>query len=291
MDTVTIVLVLVIALALAFWIWDASSKKKTSDDISTKLSEWPDFEGRRTLMKVSGDQAWPNGISLDFERHKAIIIGGQSIFHSTEKLNEIIATRREQTTLPAEAAIKIGDHDAVFAGSGDKVAVMMELSASDILEVDVISDGKTVTKTSRGSQIIGTVVGGALLGGIGALIGGLSAESQSTPMTVGVKLRLLLKNVTYPVHIIDFSEYSPSTSKALFLPEVHGPEAVEWAGLIKNFIGVSDETDDASTEKPSVSHDDVSSSLASQVRQLAELREQGVLSDEEFKSAKKKLMT
>src|SRR5690606_13701944 len=50
---------------------------------------------------------------------------------------------------------------------------------SSILETEIIIDGSTITKTSRGGLVLGTAVGGVLGGGVGALIGGLSASTTS----------------------------------------------------------------------------------------------------------------
>ena len=57
----------------------------------------------------------------------------------------------------------------------------------DILSSEVLIDGNEVVKTSRTSQIGGALVGGILAGGVGAIIGGLSAEQ-----TKEVKFRELM---------------------------------------------------------------------------------------------------
>src|SRR5690625_2106720 len=49
----------------------------------------------------------------------------------------------------------------------------------DIIESEVVVDSHTITKTARGSQIGGAAVGGVLLGGVGAIIGGLSGGTGS----------------------------------------------------------------------------------------------------------------
>lgn len=49
----------------------------------------------------------------------------------------------------------------------------------DIIESEVVIDGKSVTKTSRASQFVGTAIGGVLAGGVGAIIGGLSGSTST----------------------------------------------------------------------------------------------------------------
>lgn len=50
----------------------------------------------------------------------------------------------------------------------------------DILASEVIEEGGTVTRTQRSSQIAGTLIGGLALGGVGAIIGGLSGTTKTT---------------------------------------------------------------------------------------------------------------
>ena len=49
-------------------------------------------------------------------------------------------------------------------------------SLKDLLQVEIIEDNVTITKTSRTSQVGGAIVGGMLAGGVGAVIGGLSGK-------------------------------------------------------------------------------------------------------------------
>ena len=55
----------------------------------------------------------------------------------------------------------------------------------DIIESEVIIDGKSVTKTSRASQFVGTAIGGVLAGGVGVIIGGLSGSTSTKEKVKG----------------------------------------------------------------------------------------------------------
>lgn len=55
----------------------------------------------------------------------------------------------------------------------------------DILSVEVFEDGASVTKTSRSSQLGGALVGGLVLGGVGAIIGGCRASRRPMPRSSG----------------------------------------------------------------------------------------------------------
>ena len=48
-----------------------------------------------------------------------------------------------------------------------------------VISCEVIEDGMQLAYANRGSQALGVAVGGALLGGVGAVIGGLSGSQRT----------------------------------------------------------------------------------------------------------------
>lgn len=74
-----------------------------------------------------------------------------------------------------------------------------EYRPADILSVEIITDGVSVTRTDRGGQVVGAAVGGALLGGAGAVIGGLSSATTSTNVVSSIELRLLVNDPAQPL--------------------------------------------------------------------------------------------
>lgn len=92
-------------------------------------------------------------------------------------------------------------------------------------------DGKTITKTSRGSQALGMAVGGVLGGGLGLLIGGLTASTSETKKIKNVSLKLLMNDLTTPVHEVGLIGVSPATGyEPLNLALT---QAEEWDNLLK----------------------------------------------------------
>jgi hypothetical protein len=141
---------------------------------------------------------------------------------------------------PQQTVIKIGLRNARPMGiSIDPVTQQFCLIAGDdlhvypfsaLLEAEVVVDDKTITKTSRESQIAGVAVGAALAGGIGAVIGGLSAKTTSQQQIKNVFLRLILNDLTYPIHELEFVEFTNngSTPGQLALKE-----AEQWNNMLK----------------------------------------------------------
>lgn len=82
----------------------------------------------------------------------------------------------------------------------------------DILVSEVIIDGETVTKTSRSSQLGGALMGAALTGGIGAIIGGLSGVKTSQEKVQKVQLKLIVNDIKNPIVLISFLDSAVSIS-------------------------------------------------------------------------------
>jgi hypothetical protein len=80
------------------------------------------------------------------------------------------------------------------------------VSYNDLIESQIIVDSQTITNTSRSDQLAGAAIGGLLLGGTGAVIGGLSGKSVTTQDIKDVSLKLLINDALNPTHIIYFSE-------------------------------------------------------------------------------------
>lgn len=50
----------------------------------------------------------------------------------------------------------------------------------DILKSEILMDGTSITSTSAVSSVSGAILGGVLAGGVGAIVGGLSGEKETT---------------------------------------------------------------------------------------------------------------
>ena len=77
-----------------------------------------------------------------------------------------------------------------FPAYDEKPFVVKERRIKDIIKCEFIKNSQVVFTTNTGSQIMGTLVGGAILGPVGAVIGGASASKTGTE-----------KNVTYQIRI------------------------------------------------------------------------------------------
>jgi hypothetical protein len=74
----------------------------------------------------------------------------------------------------------------------------------DILEVGIKEDNTIVTHTSKSSAIGNAVAGGVLFGGIGAVVGGLSAEKFGHTKIYKATLSIVVNDLNNPIHEIHF---------------------------------------------------------------------------------------
>ncbi|MGG1758515.1 hypothetical protein ABEQ76_05520 [Bacillus velezensis] len=74
----------------------------------------------------------------------------------------------------------------------------------DIVDVEIIIDGKAISKVSKGEAFLGASVGGALAGSVGAIVGGGTASSSTKEYVKSIHLRLCVEDYDYPYYDIAF---------------------------------------------------------------------------------------
>lgn len=158
------------------------------------------------------------------------------------------------------------------------------ISYRDIISSEIFEDGSTVTSTSRSSQIGGALIGGIALGGVGALIGGLSGKTKSTQKPKRIDLRITVDRTEYPVHDVNFMDIETSRDGVIYTSSMS--IARHWHGLISILIRRANETLDQDMRK--ANH---SVSVSDEIRKLAQLREDGLISNEEYEKQKSNLLS
>jgi hypothetical protein len=93
------------------------------------------------------------------------------------------------------------------------------VAASDIVSASIFEDGEVITSTNRGSQLGGAIVGGALFGGVGAVIGGLSGKTTATNKVTRVELRIVINDTKRPMHDVAFMSLSDPAQSGIYYPD------------------------------------------------------------------------
>ena len=87
--------------------------------------------------------------------------------------------------------------------SGEIIHNFNHISASDIMESEIVVNSTSISKISKGQQVTGALVGGVLAGGFGAVIGALSASKTSVDKVKSIQLKITVNDLNKPVHKID----------------------------------------------------------------------------------------
>ncbi|MEX0828498.1 MAG: SHOCT domain-containing protein [Haliea sp.] len=165
------------------------------------------------------------------------------------------------------------------------------ITYKDVLSSEIFVDGETITKTARGSQLGGALIGGLALGGVGAIIGGLSGKKRSSEKVKRVDLRIAVNDIKSPLHDINFMDIEGKKDGIIYKSAMD--QARHWHGLIAVLIKMAD-NEDARKEgfqSSSEAKGGSTASLADELSKLSDLRDKGILSEEEFSIQKQKLLS
>lgn len=162
------------------------------------------------------------------------------------------------------------------------------ISYRDLLVSEIFEDGIPVTKTSRVSQAGTALVGGLLFGGAGALVGGLTGKTTTVNKINGIDLRLTVNSTQAPIHDVNFMNVKGKKGGIIYNNAMQ--QARHWHGLIEVLIKRADEEDRKNDNPPSVKVAD-NHSVADELQKLVKLKEQGILTENEFSEQKAKLLS
>jgi len=87
-----------------------------------------------------------------------------------------------------------------------------KINFSELLSVEIAINGDTLSKTNRGSQVLGGAVGGLLLGPAGLLVGALSGSKTSIERVNKISIKILISNIDNPSFEIIFYSGPPIKS-------------------------------------------------------------------------------
>jgi hypothetical protein len=77
---------------------------------------------------------------------------------------------------------------------------------NQIVSVEILENGRTITNTNRASQAAGMLIGNALLGVAGTIVGGVTGKRSTKELITSIKLKLVVEDIKNPIIIYDFFE-------------------------------------------------------------------------------------
>ena len=166
---------------------------------------------------------------------------------------------------------------------------------SDIIEVSYEENGSQLYTKSAGRTIGGAIVGGVLMGGAGAVVGGLSGASKQNKEIKNMDIKILLRSTSRTSCVLHFKDVDrvlktkDDADRRLYETYVKNDNQA------KDVLSVIiDNAKQASTPiaqpiaQPVVAP--ASSSVADELAKLAKLKAKEILTDEEFQAQKSKLL-
>ncbi len=191
---------------------------------------------------------------------------------------------------------KIGDYFFVM-DTFFKVVIIVTSSTkhvmnySDILDISYSENGSTKYSKSASRTIGGAVVGGVLMGGAGAIVGGLSGSSKEKRTINSMELRISRKGVSSSSIILNFLPLGALEIKGEF-EEKQYKKYLDDVNRVKDLLAaIMDEAKPTQViTQPQVVQVSTPNSTADELLKLAKLKEGGILTEEEFQEQKKKLL-
>lgn len=170
------------------------------------------------------------------------------------------------------------------------------LNYSDIINVTYEEDGNTLFSKSMARTVGGAIVGGALIGGAGAIVGGLSGDTSQNKKVQSMNIKILVRSTTTPSINLPINlkgetfNTKDEKSKKTYKSRIQEANAIK--DLISVIIDNSNQqqatqvTTNSTPETPKQV-----SNIADELTKLAQLKDAGILSEEEFQQQKKKLLS
>lgn len=155
-----------------------------------------------------------------------------------------------------------------------KIKDMQIYDYSSIVEYELLEDGNSIEKGGVGRAI----VGGALFGGVGAIIGGGTGHKHKSTCSK-LQIKITLNNISNPVVYVNFIE--AETKKDGILYKSVFPLAQEALSVLRIIT--------KSTELPQGRAAENLSS-ADEIMKFKQLLDNGIITQEEFEQKKKQLL-
>ncbi|MFN1873299.1 SHOCT domain-containing protein [Clostridioides difficile] len=145
---------------------------------------------------------------------------------------------------------------------------------SDVIEYELLENGETVTKGGIGRAL----AGGALFGGVGAVVGGVTAKRTTKAFIDSLKIKITLNNLSNPNVYVNLIQLRTKSNSSIY------KMAYSSAQEILSVLAIIVKDNEA------VNIQNNSNDAIQQVKGLKELLDLGAITDEEFNTKKKELL-
>lgn len=153
---------------------------------------------------------------------------------------------------------------------------------ADIVDFELLEDGSSISRGGLGRAL----VGGALFGGVGAIVGGVTGKKKNKLTCTSLMIKITVNDTARPVEYIKF--ITSSTYKTGLVYKSAYKNAQEIMSLLQLIANKVCEKKAAAQNPPVVVMQSVSA--VDEIRKLKELLDDGIISQDEFEAKKKQLL-
>lgn len=154
-----------------------------------------------------------------------------------------------------------------------------------ILSVELLEDNNVVSSKSTTRTVGGALLGGALAGGAGMVVGGLSGNTTQKKDVLKVTVKIRIRD--YSIPSLSITCFDKTGSTGTYEEEIkNAQEIVDYVSIIIDEVDRKEKRLQSAIQKTSGK-----SSVADELAKLASLKQQGILTDEEFRIQKVKLLS
>lgn len=197
---------------------------------------------------------------------------------SKQKVNNAIAASEInqhranifQKTQNAGGHIEIDTTNQLWKASSLKNVIF---EYKDILDFELLENGKTVTKGGLGSA----VVGGVLFGGVGAVVGSVAGKKTKQEITE-YRIKITTNNPFYPSVYINLLS-AGSVKSDSFIHKAN-------TQLAQDMLSALTQMTKSQPSQPETS----GASVADEILKLKQLADSGIITQDEFEQKKKQLL-
>jgi ribosomal protein L7/L12 len=225
-----------------------------------------------------------------------VLIGIGSQIQKANKVKQTLATISRDFKMDE---VHVSDFDTSVLGIcfRDKTVLLGDSSRqvlypwAKVVSVEVVRDGVMLNQTNRGSQVGGALVGGVILGPLGALVGGLSGSSTGVNRVKELALRIIVDDTVRPLYVVNFYQDASKKGSAPdgLLVTPHRERLERMHAHMVNALRQA-QTDTRALEQRSLPSLNSSQPSLDRLQTLWDLKEKGALTDAEFQQQKALLL-
>ncbi len=156
-----------------------------------------------------------------------------------------------------------------------------KFSYDEIMSIEVIKNGRTCYTRSFLDTTGRAIVGGALAGNVGGLIGGITSSTTSKEIVSEIIIKWHIRNIDCPTVLGEIHKGSTieSTDYKYTLAMEKADEIIDLFSVIIDNVNRNCEV-----------KEELSMSIADELHKMLKLKDQGILTEDEFEKQKQRLL-